>query len=59
MAVNWLTNLALDAHLKQSGSDLKTAAAKKEVIIMYPQHYAKRMQISSFIMILNVLTCLP
>ena len=59
MAVNWLTNLALDEHLKRSGhlNKLKEAA-KTEPIIMYPQHFAKRMQISSCIMILNTLTCL-
>ena len=40
--INWLTNVALDEHLKRSGNDaLKQAAKKENVIIMYPQHYSK------------------
>ena len=57
--INWLTNVALDEHLKRSGNDaLKQAAKKENVIIMYPQHYAIRMQISSCLMAINPLTCL-
>eukprot|EP01084_Bolivina_argentea_P033597 62130_1 len=56
--INWLTNIALDQHLQRSNSKLKREDATKEIIIMYPQHLAFRMQISSTMMFFNVITCL-